>query len=458
MKTLKINDILQVLGVEKKKSNVLIQQVSNDIHQMSDDTIVFHLNKREDLDVTQFDTLKNCFIVSDQPILINQKKIRNSIIHVLDVEGAYRQFIEYYRSLFDLPVVAITGTCGKATTKEMLKQVLEKSYTIAATISNKNALNYNLNYLLAIDDKTDFGIFETAISYPGDLIKGCQYFKPTIGVITNIGIDHLSGCKTLGNYIKTKGEMLAGLNYQGTLIINHDDENIKRLDLKPFKGKLITFGIKLKSDYQAENIVYQEMGMSFTLITKKKKYQVVIPGFGEHNVYNALAAIAVLDELGIPIEDAIQDLLTIQFIRSHLEFHQGLHNSIVIDDTWSSNPTSVKSAFEVLRHIGKDKNKIVVLGKISYLGDEAISYYEQIGRMVVEYGIDILITLDSFSNHIGKHAIMHHMDKNHVFHCRDERELKNTLEVLLDAHTIVLFKVSMFDKKFKKTVKYFIDV
>ncbi|QVK17211.1 UDP-N-acetylmuramoyl-tripeptide--D-alanyl-D-alanine ligase [Mycoplasmatota bacterium] len=447
MKELRLNKIKELLNVTTHNEDTVIYHVENDIKKIKDDTLVFHLNKKEELDFKLFNKSKNCFIVTDQPILNNNKEKVSFFLHVLDVKKAYQKFIDYYRKLFNLPVIAITGTCGKTTTKEIIKQILEKKSTVAATIGNKNALSFDLGYLLRIDDKTDYGVFETAISYPGNLIFGCNFFKPTIGVITNIGIDHLSGCKTVDNYIRTKGEMLAGLNYQGTLIINHDDDNIKKIDMSPFKGKIITFGIDNVSDYQAEAIVYKDKGMTFTLKTRDKKYKAYIPGYGKHNVYNALAALAVLDELGINIEEAIEDLASITFIRSHLAFHEGINKSIIIDDTWSSNPTSMKAAFEVIQELGKDKVKIAVLGKISYLGDYALEQYENIGKMIVDYKFDILITLDIFSKQIAKSAANHHMKNSRILYCKTIEDLKSTLESLLDSNTMVLFKVSIKNKE-----------
>jgi len=451
-----LNEITKLLNVPTQEEDLPIYHISNDINNIDNDTLVFHINKKEELNSQQFNLLNNCFIVTDQPILINENKA-SCFFHVLDVEMAYRVFVNYYRELFNIPVVAITGTCGKTTTKEMITQILEKKFNVAKTRGNINRLDKDFNYLLSIDEETNYAVFETAISYPGDLIYGCRFFKPTIGVITNIGIDHLSGCKTIDNYIRTKGELLAGLNYQGILIINNDDESIKKINFSPFKGKILTYGINNTSDYQAIDILYQKNGMSFTIKVKELCYPVYIPGYGNHNVYNAVASLAVLDQLGINLEEAIEAIANIEYISSHLAFHKGIKNSTIVDDTWSSNPTSMEAAFAVLKEMGKNKVKIAVLGKISYLGDYALEQYEKIGKMIVDYGIDVLITLDSFSKQIGKSAINYEMKNNRIIHCKNELDLKETIEALLDVNTIVLFKVSMFEKKVQKLIQDFIE-
>lgn len=454
MKKLNLNDISKILNVHQQKNvNGSINYVTNDIKKIENDTLVFHLNKDEELNIDQFKLLENCYIVTDQPLLKGLPIQYNYFLYVLNVETAYRSFINYYRSLFEIPIVAITGTCGKTTTKEMINQVLKHKYNVIATISNKNSLNYNNDYLMSIDDSTDLGVFETAISYPGNLIYSCEFFKPTIGIITTIGIDHLNGCKSVDNYIRTKGEILAGLQYKGTLIINNDDENIKKIDLSHYHGKVITFGIKQQSDFYGMDIQYSDQGMMFSLKHDKQNYPVYIPGFGEHNVYNALASLAVLDTLGMDLNESINHLVSFKHIRSHLEFHQGIRNSTIIDDTWSSNPTSMNAAFKVLSEKGKGKVKIAVLGKISFLGKFAEQYYEKIAEMLVNYKIDFLITQDSFAKQIGKKAIDFGMDPNHFIHCKNNHEVKSTLECLLDANTIVLFKVSMLDQTLTRVMK-----
>jgi UDP-N-acetylmuramoyl-tripeptide--D-alanyl-D-alanine ligase len=453
MKPIKLSTICKVLDIDYHYNEVEFHHIDNHIKYINHHTLVFHLNKRTELNIEKFEKLKNCFIVTDQPILKDYYHLKNRFLHVLDVEKAYQQIINYYRQLFNIPVVSITGTCGKTTTKEMVKQVLEKKYNVVSTIANRNSLVCNNDYLFSIDDKTDFGVFETAVAEPGYLLAGCEYFKPTIGVITTIGIDHLSECKTIDNYIRAKGEMLAGLQYKGTLIINKDDENTNKIDLTPYKGKIITFGIKTQADFYADEIEYQVEGMNFTLHHNGVRHRAYVPGLGLHNIYNALAALAVLTELGMDLRESIEQLAHVQLIRSHLDVHRGINGSTIIDDTWSSNPTSMRAALEVLKEKGRDKVKIAILGKILYLGDYAHEQYKEIGKMITEHGIDYLITTDSSSNHIASYARDYGMKSKYQIHCSDNHELKEALERLLDPHTVALFKVSMYNQTITDVMK-----
>ncbi len=456
MEVIDLNNICELFKINKiQEKPIMIKNIVKNIAEIDNDTLVFHLNKTIELDEKKFALLHHCYIVTDQPVLTNISHLQKQFLFVLDVQQYYEKFINYYRELFPITTVAVTGTCGKTTTKEMIKQILSKKYRVTGTILSKNSLSFNHDYLMKIDKSIQYGIYETGLTDPGNIIHSCHYFKPSIGVITNIGIDHLSGCKSLDNYIRAKGEMLAGLQYKGTLVINGDDEAIKKIDFTPYKGKIITFGIKNDADFFATNIRNENLGMKFSLIFQKHKYEAYVPGFGEHNVYNALAALAVLKVLGFDLQEAIYHLVSFKHIHSHLEFHKGINNSTIVDDTWSSNPTSMKAAFAVFNE--KYRTKIAVLGNISYLGDYALEQCKYIGKMVVDYKVDYLITKDAFSKQIGKEAVNYGMDKSHIFYCNNEVEMNRTLNNLIKPQTIVLFKISMFDKSMQNIIKSLIS-
>ncbi len=455
MKSLDLHEIIKILDTEPimQQGQIWINKVKTSLKDMDSHTLIFHLHKTEILHVKQLEALSDCYIVTDQPLLKDYNHIKSKFILVLDCMKAYEAFINYYRHLFSIKTVGITGTCGKTTTKEMIKQVLEKNYHVTGTISSRNSLRYNHDYLMDIDDRKAFGIYEMALTDPGNIIYSAKFFKPTIGLITNIGIDHLSGCKTFENYILAKGEMLSALENKGTLIINGDCKNIKRIDFSSFKGRIITFGLSDKVDFKASNIHFNQNVMDFTLHYHHHQYKVSVPGFGVHTVYNALGALAVLTMLGCSLEESIIHLKAYKPMQSHFEFHKGIHDSILIDDTWSSNPTSMKAAFEALQEV--TNTKVAVLGNISYLGQYALQQAKNIGKMAVRYQIDYIITIDSFSEKIGKAAIDNGMNPNHVFHCRNDDEIRRAINELIKPKIIILFKTSMFDSKMRKIIKHY---
>ena len=188
-----------------------------------------------------------------------------SIIKVPNLEAAYWQFIFFYRSQFKLPIVAVTGTSGKTTTKEMIKHILRSKLNVQTTVASNNSRTAHMNYLLGIDDSTQTAVFETAVGQPGDISLACQYYQPTMGIITNIGSHHLNKCITEEHYIKAKEELVHSITNNGVLFLNIDDKNTKTLDLTNFSGKVITFGLAKHAQFQADHIRYSGSGMEYTL-------------------------------------------------------------------------------------------------------------------------------------------------------------------------------------------------
>lgn len=450
MKPIRLHKVLSAIGVSTNQyPNTLIKHVSDRLDRFGERTVIFHLRKTVELDVRRFKALRSTYIVTDQPFLKKQQLPIERLIFVPNVEQAYLEFIRFYRSQFNIPVVAVTGTVGKTTTKEMIKQALSKEFNVVGTIRSKNNLRHNHRYLMSIDDTTDVAVFETAMTHAGNLIIESEFFRPTIGVMTTIGFDHLNQLKTMDHYTRAKGEMLAALNYEGTLILNNDDERIRMIDLSPFKGKIVTFGIKEKAEFQATDITFEENGMRFTLVYKDKAYPTYIPGLGVHQVSNALAALAALNELGMDLKKAIGYLSLFEPIRSHTALLKGINGSMIIDDTWSSNPTSLKSALAVLTEKGKDKVKIAVIGRINYLGDHEQRVYEQIGKMIVDHEVDYVIISDYAAKRIGESAIKHGLQPNRYLLLPNREELAGRLKRLLNSQAVVLMKVSMLDDSYR---------
>ncbi|XMB86112.1 Mur ligase family protein [Mycoplasmatota bacterium WC44] len=380
--------------------------------------------------------------ISTNIIIVTDKKLGSefndfTIIYVRDIYDSLEKFIDYYRALFDIPVVGVTGTCGKTTTKEMIKFILSKFYNVEGTVSSKNAGYFNLPYLVELNEKTDVGVYEMGVAEPNDIKEAAMYFKPNIGIITNIGYDHFNGCTDLEGYIKAKAEMLEVINESGYVILNKDCENIARIDLNDFKGKILYFG-KTKCDFTISNI--DTLRMTFTLTHNNMSYDVKLSGLGEHNMYNAAAAVIACYLLGIGIRDSIEIISNYKYIEKHLELRNGINGSIVIDDSFSSNPTSLKAAIDVLLEF--PKKKVVILSKMGYLDSLEEELHKEMGSHLTD--VDYLITLDEVSKFIAEGAISNGLDKNKVYMLDNVQNLE-FLDRLIDRNTVVLVKISMLD-------------
>ncbi|MHC1681813.1 MAG: Mur ligase family protein [Clostridiaceae bacterium] len=449
MKVLYLKDILNVIGDFHLSNvdNIKIKNVVDDSDDLESNTLLFHLRSSRSLDFDSFKKYHSYVIVVENTSK-NSIEIKDDfiIVNVSDVRKAYWKFIKYYRDLFDIDVYAITGTCGKTTTKEMLSHILSEDHKVQATIRSKNANRFNLGYLTGIDDETDVAVFELGVSYyPGDLSGCCRYFSPTIGIITTIGIDHIKRCGSVENYIKAKGEMLEGLSYKGTLILNADDNNIKKIDLTPYKGRIIYFGKSANADFRIISTSYGKNGMDFVLRHDDIDYDIFVPGYGEHNVYNATAAITGAYIQGIRIKKSAKRLKSFKHIESHTQLFEGIKGCTIIDDTWSSNPLSVEMALDVLKNLGKRKNKIAVIGQMDLLGPETESEHKRIGKVVVEKGVDFLILRGDIAKIIGESALEHGMKNRDIIFCKDSEDVVDILKNIVDEDSIVLVKTAWYD-------------
>jgi len=382
-------------------------------------------------------------IVTDKPENFSASPKKITIIEVSNIKLACMRFISFYRRLFDIPIIGVTGTCGKTTTKEMIKHILSQKYKVNATYKSYNAQFRHINYLTEIDDSTQAAVIEMGVASKGDLKLACSYFKPQTGVITNIGVDHLNAFGSIDAYIKGKAEFLEGLNNEGTLILNSDDENIKKIDLRSFKGNIIYFGKSESADFRISYIIQTEIGIEFALKNKNEMRKVKVPVNGEFNAYNAAAAIAAVQNLGLNLKEAIDALITFQNVERHFEIKQGLNGSILIDDTWSTNPTSAEAALKHLKSLSRGKKTVAVLGKMSLLGKQSEYHHNKIGEKAAETGIDELVLIGEGASEIGFGAIQSGMNSQNVHFCKSTDETFMVLQKILDNNTIALVKTSM---------------
>ena len=298
---------------------------------------------------------------------------------------------------------------------------------------------------MSIEDDTDVAVFETAVGEPGDLTNAGNYYKPTIGIITNIGAHHLDHCKTLEGYINAKSEMLGVIGSEGTLIINADDENTKTIDFKQFTGKLITVGIGNNHDFSATNVQYSINGMQFILHHQGIHYFVQIPVFGTHQVYNALAAIAAVVEVGLSIPQAISQLLTFRNLNKQIQLFKGVNGSLLIDDTWSITTTSLEAALNVLNNLANGKKRIAIIGTITDVGSWGTYIHQQAAEIIDKYGVDILITIGMHAKIIADH-IKDIGYKGEVYSFNNSILVYSLLKKIVDQNSIILIKGDMYSK------------
>lgn len=408
------------------------------IRRKKRNVLIFIKNKFE-LDLSYIKSRLPCAIVTD--LDFEGLKLINglTVVKVKNVKSAFWSFVQYYRELFSIPVVAVTGTCGKTTTKEMIAHILKEQKSVQATVSSANSRLAHLHYILGIDERTEAAVIETAVGRPGDIRYACRYFKPTIGIITNIGACHLNACKTIEAYVSAKGEMITGVGDHGVLILNADDEKTKAISLVNFKGKIVYFGITNRADFRATNIQYMEGGMQFTLKCHKISLPIFIPGYGDHQVANALAALAAVNEIGIDMKQAANRLRSFKNLGRHLEIATGYNGATIIDDTWNFNTTSLEAGMKVLNHVADGKHRIALFTDMASLGEYSSQLHKEASAIVNKYGVDTIITVGNRAKEMANHTLELGL-KPKIYSFTNYSQVYTLLKEILNENSTLLIK------------------
>jgi UDP-N-acetylmuramoyl-tripeptide--D-alanyl-D-alanine ligase len=449
VKKLRLKDILPHIKGEVVQGKITeeIQHVTVDPADIRQHTLYFDLSapyKWKSLPVKE-----SVVIVTESPSrFIPYVNGRITIVSVRRTEHAYWKFVRFYRSLFQIPVIGVTGTSGKTTTTEMLKAILSRQFRVQSTYDGKNSLSYNLPYLLGIDESTEAAVLEMGVSHPGCIENSCKYFRPQVGIILNIGVYHLLGCGTFDKYLTAKAEMVQGIAPNGTLILNADDEHIAKIDLSSFAGKVVYFGRSERCHFRALNVKYADGGMTFVLQFENHFYPLFVAGYGEHNVFNALAALAAAHAVGMDIAETGKGLSSFEPVRAHLEFRPGPRGSTIINDTWNCTPPSMASALHVLHETAERRKKIAVLGYMPQLGENGTEEYDSMAEKVLGEGVDQLVVIGE-AQRIGRKAIQLGMNKQRVHFCESGEEVYQALRPFLDPGSLILFKFPYKYRMFK---------
>lgn len=321
---------------------------------------------------------------------------------VKDPLKALQDTAAYYRSLFSLPVVAVTGSAGKTTTKDFIAAVLAQKY---ATLKTEGNLNNEIGLplmLLELRDEHEALVVEMGMSGFGEIARLTYLAKPTVGVITNIGEAHLEMVGDLAGVARAKGELLQGLGPTGKAILNGEDPYLRQMGAS-FGGETIYYGFREEYPVRGDNLHTVKGRTSFTLLLPEAEICVKLPQSGRHTVLNALAAAAVGHLLGLSPKEIKKGLegAMVTHGRLQTEIRAGL---TVINDTYNANPTSVRASLEALGDIAGPANKGAVLGDMFELGEKAPQSHLEVGRFAAGLGLRYLITLGELSLHTARGA------------------------------------------------------
>jgi UDP-N-acetylmuramoyl-tripeptide--D-alanyl-D-alanine ligase len=359
-----------------------------------------------------------------------------SIVRVNDTLQALGDIAGAYRRKWAVPLVAITGTNGKTTTKEMLSSILNNSGT---AMCNKGNMNNQVGVpvtLLNLGSKYSFAVIELGTSWPGEIARLSQITAPDIGIITNIGLGHLENFKDLNGVFEEKITLINSLPSSGTAIINADDPYLEKL--KP-SVECLTFGFSEKADVRAANIRLWPDLPSFETDISGEHVHIRLPLYGKFNIYNALAACAAAVKLGIKAQDIVKGLETFSLPKWRMEKHQLLSGALVINDAYNANPSSMRESIESIVESFQDKEKVVVLGDMLELGENSSSEHKELGEFISAKPLSRVI----FFGEQMKNAFAAVKDSGaEAKHFMKKDELVLEIRRHMNSDSVILFKAS----------------
>ena len=320
------------------------------------------------------------------------------VVLVADTLRALGDLAAYRRSLMqDLQVVAITGSCGKTTVKEMIAAILDREYNVLKTKGNLNNLIGLPLSLLPVEYHHDFAVMEMGMNQLGEIARLTEIADPDIACITNIQDAHLAGLSDINGVARAKGELFAGIKAWGRLVVNIDDKRVRGI-ARRCSQKKTTFGRDPKADIRGVRLrSLGERGMAFTLQIGSNEARVKIRSLGAHNVQNALAAAGMAHAAGVKFKDIVAGLESFAPFEKRLQVQKLTGGIRVINDVYNANPSSVLAALETLRQMDRSNRKVVILGDMLELGAQSVAAHQGIGRKVAQLGFDALLAVGEFA-------------------------------------------------------------
>jgi len=365
-----------------------------------------------------------------EPSLVKEGRI----IKVKDSLKALGDIAAYHRKRFDIPVIGITGSNGKTTVKEMVWHILSAKENVLKNRGTRNNLVGLSLTLLGLRKDHSAAVLEMGANHLGEIERLTEILKPTIGLINNIGPSHLEFLKDESGVLKVKSEMVHGLRKKDLLFLNGDDPMLERVEPR---CKKIRFGLKKHNDFRATDI--KSNGRISFKVNSISPLAINLPGM--HNLYNALAAVAVTSYIGIDIFAVRDRLLDFRLpdMRMELKKVKGIE---FINDAYNSNPLSLKCAIQTLSDFKRDGKKILVSGDMLELGPKGRFFHSLIGRAVAESSVDTLITVGRLSRYTAEAAGSAGMKKENLWPCSDAEEATTILRRIAKPGDTVLIKGS----------------
>jgi len=346
-------------------------------------------------------------------------------------------------------LIAITGSMGKTTTKDMTAAVMARAGRVIKITGNlNNEFGLPLSILKMESDGAhaedfDFAVFEMGMNHKGEITRLTAIAPPDFAVVTNVAAVHLEFFPSLDAIAEAKAELIEGTRPEGAAVLNADDGRVIRMRDRRSDLYYKTFGIENRADVMARDIKLEGLGgVRFTLETSQGTDQVALPASGRHNIYNALAAAAVADHYGLSVEDISNGLAAVSSSKMRGEVIRFKEGFTLVNDAYNSNPTAL---IEMTRTIASSKEasrKIIVAGEMLELGETAAALHHEAGRAIAKSGIDTIIGVRGQARQIVSGAREAGMSDEATLFCETPEEAAEWLSRIVRAGDLVLIKGS----------------
>ncbi len=352
------------------------------------------------------------WVVVDEKIFETRShRVRERLIYVKNTLKAYGDLAHFYRKKFTIPFIALTGSSGKTTLKELLGHILSADFEVLKNQGTENNLIGVPKTLFQLEKKHEVCVLEMGTNQPGEIDRLSAIIDPDIGIITQIGAGHLAGLKNLNGVKKEKLSLLRHIPSHGHLIINAEDKNLRRVKVSRFRTHRVSLSVP-GCDFIARKMVYKNGETSF-FVGKKDFFSTQL--LGEHNVTNILLAIAAAKILGIGEVTLKKRLASFKAVKGRLSSltRKGRH---FLDDSYNANPISFRASLDILKRLKVRGRKILVCGDMLELGLEEMKWHRRIGRTAAGIGLSLIIAVGPLSKVLSKEAVRSGFSSKNIFY------------------------------------------
>ncbi len=377
-----------------------------------------------------------------QNVEIENEKLKKwtdkNIIKVENTLEALYNIARYKRNLYNIPVIAITGSVGKTSTKDIVANVVAKKYKTLKTEGNNNN-NIGLPFTILRMQDEEVAVLEMGMNHFGEISLLASIANPTICIITNIGTSHIGNLGSRENILKAKLEILEGSKKQAVIINNDNDLLHKWYEENKENYNIKTYGIKEKSNVMAKEIKLEENNSTFTCKINDEEEKIKVPVGGEHFILNALCGITVGEVLEIEKDKIKAGIESFELTKKRMDIIELKNGIKIINDAYNASLESMKASLKVLSEY--KERKIAVLGDMFELGEFSEELHKKVGEEVVKNKIDILIACGENATYIADVA-KEKMNKENIYYLENKEEIEPLLEKIAKKDDVILFKAS----------------